>query len=70
MADKGTVGGCHDIQDQYGSDGGLDAFCKVISGKQGYKTLREAEKKKCSCGYELKGKEKFCPECGAKTESA
>ena len=46
-----------------------DLFSKVLSGKHGYKTVIERRKdpKLCSnCKHELKGNEKFCPECGNK----
>ena len=49
-----------------------DAFARLVSGgKAGYKTIIEKKKEvpRCmSCRRELSGEEKFCPECGAKTE--
>lgn len=49
-----------------------DAFSKLVSGgKYGYNTpiLKDKPKVVCrNCGFELKGEEKFCPECGAKIQ--
>ena len=45
---------------------------KVLSGKHGYQPVieRRKEPKLCSsCKHELKGNEKFCPECGNKTNT-
>jgi len=42
---------------------------KIVSGREGYKTVVEKKKKikKCeSCENILEGCEKFCPECGEK----
>lgn len=47
-----------------------DAFSILVSGKKGYKTVIERKKDipKCSnCNKMLEGDEKFCSECGAKT---
>ncbi len=47
-----------------------DAFSTLVSGKKGYKAIIERRKDipKCkSCQKMLEGNEKFCPECGAKT---
>ena len=63
---KKTIGGGLDLREQFGSDDVHSAFSKVLSGKKNYKTIKDAERKKCNCGYELKGIEKFCPECGNK----
>lgn len=48
-----------------------DLFAKIVNGKPGYKAVIEMKKEpiKCpDCGYILEGHEKFCPECGEKTE--
>ena len=46
-----------------------DLFGKLVSGRKGYKAVIEVSKPapKCSCGKVLEGTEKFCPECGNKT---
>jgi len=67
-----TAGGCRDLR-KYQEDGQVtDAFSKLVSGgKYGYKTVIEkkvVEKRCCQCHVKLEGNEKFCPECGAKTE--
>jgi len=68
----GEVGGsCIDLRKEHGDKNVLDAFGKLISGKSKYKTLESLrfEQKLCSgCKNELKGTEKFCPNCGAKVE--
>lgn len=50
----------------------FDAYSKLVSGgKAGYKAIIERKKEipRCKkCGKELGGIEKFCPECGEKTE--
>ena len=43
-------------------------FGKILSGRDGYKTVIEKKAKKierCDCGWVLEGCEKFCPECGS-----
>ncbi|MFH1500415.1 MAG: hypothetical protein ABIE22_00525 [archaeon] len=48
-----------------------DAFSRLVSGRSGYKTIIEKDKPKIyckGCTIELEGHEKFCPECGTKTE--
>lgn len=48
----------------------LDAFSRIVSGKKGYKAVieRREEPKICSsCKKNLLGEEKFCPDCGTKT---
>jgi rRNA maturation endonuclease Nob1 len=54
------------------SDSIADLFGKLVSGRKGYKAVIEVSKPapKCSCGKILEGTEKFCPECGAKTNFA
>ena len=45
-------------------------FAKLVNGKPGYKAVVEMKKEpiKCTkCNYVLEGMEKFCPECGEKT---
>jgi len=67
-----TSGGCWDLRDQMDNPAVLEALSKLVGGgKAGYKTIIEkrVEIKRClSCGLELSGDEKFCPECGTKTE--
>jgi len=49
----------------------LDAFSKIVSGKQGYKAVVEYKHVviKCKkCGTILEANEKFCHECGMKME--
>ena len=69
MVEKRTVGGGRDLREFYGDTKIHNAFSKILSGKQGYKTIVEAQRKKCQCGHELKGIEKFCPECGTRVEN-
>jgi len=67
-----TSGGCWDLRDQMDNPAVLDALSKLVGGgKYGYKTIieKKVEIKKCqNCGLELNGDEKFCPECGTKTD--
>lgn len=69
---KKTSGGCWDLSDQLDSESVAAAFSKLVSGgKAGYKAVieRKREIPMCKkCGKELEGTEKFCPECGEKTE--
>ncbi|MBS3090641.1 zinc-ribbon domain-containing protein [Candidatus Pacearchaeota archaeon] len=69
---KKTSGGCWDLSDQLDSDAVASAFSRLVSGgKAGYKAVIERKKEVpiCKkCGKELEGIEKFCPECGEKTE--
>jgi len=63
----------YDLNELYESDNTFGSFSKLISGKSNYKTIREKKKEAvlCSqCKFQLKGKEKFCPECGNKLEMA
>ncbi len=64
------MGSCIDLSDQLNSEAVANAFSALVSGgRMGYKTIieRKVEPKKCSkCGINLKGEEKFCPECGNK----
>lgn len=46
-------------------------FGKLVSGKAGYKAVIEKSKPqlRCSkCSFPLEGNEKFCQECGTKTD--
>ena len=67
-----TAGGCWDLSDQMDNPAVLDALSKLVGGgKLGYKTIieKKVDVKRClSCGLVLTGDEKFCPECGTKTE--
>ncbi|MFH0831747.1 MAG: hypothetical protein V1886_02680 [archaeon] len=69
---KKTGGGCWDLTDQFDSEAVASAFSKLVSGgKYGYKAVLERKKEipQCKkCGKELEGIEKYCPECGEKTE--
>jgi len=67
-----TAGGCRDLRKYQEDEKVSDAFSKLVSGgKFGYKTVIEkrVEEKRClQCHAKLEGNEKFCPECGMKTE--
>ena len=59
-----------DLREQMDNPVVHDAFSFLVSGKKGYKAVieRKVELVKCSgCLLVLKGDEKFCSECGAKT---
>jgi len=63
-------GSCMNLNHLMEDEGVASAFGKLISGKSGYKTVIEKDKPivRCSgCGKILEGDEKFCPECGTKT---
>lgn len=66
------MGSCLDLRRYVNDQKTFDAFSKLVSGgKSGYKTVieRRQEVPRCKkCGKELEGIEKFCPECGEKTE--
>lgn len=67
-----TAGGCRDLR-KFQDDGNVaDAFSRLVSGgKMGYKTVieKKVEEKRClGCHQKLEGIEKFCPNCGQKTE--
>jgi ribosomal protein L34E len=66
------MGSCLDLRRYVNDQKTFDAFSRLVSGgKAGYKTVLERKKEvpKCNkCGRELEGIEKFCPECGEKTE--
>ncbi len=63
---------CLDLRKYMDNEKTFDAFSKLVSGrKAGYKAVIERKKEipTCKkCGKELEGIEKFCPECGEKTE--
>jgi uncharacterized OB-fold protein len=63
---------CLDLRKYIDDEKTFDAFSKLVSGgKAGYKAVIERKKEvpRCKkCGKELEGTEKFCPECGEKTE--
>ncbi|MEM2956168.1 MAG: hypothetical protein QW041_01150 [Candidatus Pacearchaeota archaeon] len=67
-----TAGGCRDLRKYENDEKVADAFSKLVSGgKFGYKTIieRKKEELRCNkCNIKLEGNEKFCPECGTKTE--
>jgi len=67
-----TAGGCRDLRKYQEDDKVVDAFSKLVSGgKANYKTIIEKkveEKRCCGCHSKLEGNEKFCPNCGQKTE--
>ena len=69
---KKTSGGCWDLSDQMDSEEVAAGFSRLVSGgKYGYKAVIERKKEvpRCiKCRKELEGIEKFCPECGEKTE--
>mgnify|MGYP001616230789 CR=1 FL=1 len=61
----------YDLTELYDSDNTFSSFSQLISGKTSYKTVKEKKKETilCSqCKFQLKGKEKFCPECGWKVD--
>ncbi|MBI4159285.1 hypothetical protein HY500_03430 [Candidatus Woesearchaeota archaeon] len=62
-------GSCLDLREQRGNQDIIDAFGKVLSGKNNYKTVESIPKKMCSgCKKELKPADKFCSDCGAKAQ--
>ncbi len=64
-------GSCKDLRKFQDSDEVASAFGKLVSGKSGYKTVIEKSPsiQKCkNCNYTLLNQEKFCPECGTKSE--
>ena len=66
-----TAGGCRDLRKYQDSEDVASIFGKLVSGKSGYKTIIEKSPNivKCiNCGYVLLNQEKFCPECGTKSE--
>jgi len=67
-----TAGGCRDLRKLQDDGKVADAFSKLVSGgKFGYKTVieKKVEEKRClGCQSKLEGNEKFCPNCGTKTE--
>jgi len=67
-----TAGGCRDLRKYQDDEKVADAFSKLVSGgKMGYKAVieKKVEEKRCSgCFTKLEGNEKFCPNCGVKTD--
>ena len=67
-----TAGGCRDLRKLEGDASVADAFSRLVSGnKYNYKTVieKKVEEKRCSgCYTKLEGVEKFCPNCGQKTD--
>jgi len=66
-----TPGGCRDLRKLQEDTGIFDAFSRLVSGKSNYKTIieKKVEEKRCvKCRMKMEGVEKFCPECGEKTE--
>lgn len=65
------IGSNVNLKEQINNPGTFEGFGMLLKGRAGYKTVidRKKEPIKCkSCNHELKGIEKFCPECGAKVE--
>ena len=63
------MGSCIDLTDYQNDEAVNKAFSMLVSGKAGYKTVidRKVEIPKCpGCSINLRGEEKFCPECGVK----
>ena len=61
----------YDLREQFTDDKTFSSFSKLLSGKDSYKTVKEKKQEPilCSeCKFQLKGKEKFCPECGLRVE--
>lgn len=67
-----TAGGCRDLRKLQEDSNVVDAFSRLVSGgKYGYKAVieKKVDEKRCSkCMVKLEGNEKFCPECGEKTD--
>ena len=67
-----TPGGCRDLRKYQETNQVMDAFSRLVSGgKMGYKTVieKKVEEIRCpGCRSKLEGVEKFCPNCGEKTE--
>ena len=67
-----TSGGCRDLRKYQEDDKVVDAFSRLVSGgKMGYRAVieKKVEEKRCAgCHTKLEGIEKFCPNCGTKTE--
>ena len=65
------MGSCIDLRKLQSAESVEDAFSRLVSGgKSNYKTVIERKKDPIvceSCKTSLSGEEKFCPECGTKT---
>ena len=65
------MGSCLDLRKYQNAESVQDAMGKILSGKAGYKPIIEkrVEIIRCKgCGREMEGTEKFCPDCGTKTD--
>ena len=61
-----------DLRSYQDSDAIAAAFGKLVSGRAGYKAVIEKKKEPTicpnnECRMHLTGDEKFCPDCGTKT---
>ena len=61
-----------DLRSMQDNDAVAEAFGKLVSGRSGYKTVIEKKREPTICPNEtcrmnLTGDEKFCPNCGTKT---
>jgi len=61
----------HDLRKYQDDDTIKNIFGKLLSGREGYETVIDKNKKipECTeCKQKLMNDEKFCPECGTKVE--
>lgn len=63
---------CLDLRKYQDAEAIQDIYSQIVSGKKGYKAVIERKKEPIRCPNEdcaiiLEGIEKFCPECGTKT---
>ncbi|MCX6741772.1 MAG: zinc-ribbon domain-containing protein [Candidatus Pacearchaeota archaeon] len=66
-----TSGGCRDLRKYMDDKKTQEIFGYLISGKRGYIPVQErrVEIIRCKgCGRQVNDEEKFCPECGTKSE--
>lgn len=63
-------GSCRDLRKFIDSEEVAKAFGKLVSGKEGYRTILEKTKVlKCeNCGKILNDEDNFCPNCGTKVK--